>query len=70
MELFDNLKQKKTDFNLNFIFESFEHLRYENEILVMGPLGGARRAINVEPNINGGEGYTITIFNLDSDHPV
>jgi hypothetical protein len=36
----------------------------------MGPLGGARRAINVEPNINGGEGYTITIFNLDSDHPV
>ena len=56
--------------NLNFVFKSSDHLRYENGIIVSGPHGGAQRAIKVEPNINGGEGYTITIFNLDGDHPV
>lgn len=56
--------------NLNFVFKSPDHLRYENGIHVSGPHGGAARAIKVEPNISGGEGYTVTLYNLDGNHPV
>jgi hypothetical protein len=56
--------------NLNFIFKSPDHLRYENGIHVAGPHGGAGRAVKVEPNVSGYEGYTVTIFNLDGNHPV
>lgn len=56
--------------NLDFIFKSSDHLRYENGQLVAGPFGIANRAVKVEPNINGGEGYTVTLFNLDGNHPV
>ena len=35
--------------NLNFIFKSSDHNRYENGILVSGPHGGAPREIKVEP---------------------
>lgn len=55
---------------LNFVFKSSDHLRYENSKHVSGPHGGARRAVKVEPNINGGEGYTVTVYNLDGNHPV
>ena len=63
---------------LNFLFESSDHLRYENGIHVAGPHGGANRAVKVEPNINGcsgynlqgGDGYIVTIYNLDGAHPV
>lgn len=56
--------------NLNFVFKSPDHLRYENGKHVSGPHGGAGRAVKVEPNISGGEGYTVTLFNLDGNHPV
>lgn len=56
--------------NLNFIFKSSDHLRYENGKHVSGPHGGANRAIKVEPNISGGDGYTVTLYNLDGNHPV
>jgi hypothetical protein len=56
--------------NLNFLFKSFDHIRYENGRHVSGPHGGANRAVKVEPNINGGEGYTVTLYNLDGNHPV
>lgn len=55
---------------LNFVFKSSDHLRYENGKHVSGPHGGARRAIKVEPNINGGENYSVTLFNMDGNHPV
>jgi hypothetical protein len=55
---------------LNFIFKSFDHVRYQHGKHVAGPHGGAGRAIKVEPNINGGEGVTVTIYNLDGDHPI
>lgn len=62
---------------LNFTFKSSDHLRYENGVHVAGPHGGANRAVKVEPNINGcngyniqgGDGYIITIYNLDGMHP-
>lgn len=55
---------------LNFIYNSSDHLRYENGIHVSGPHGGARRAIKVEPNISGDVGFTVTIYNLDGNHPL
>ena len=63
---------------LNFLFESSDHLRYENGIHVAGPHGGANRAVKVEPiingcsgyNLQGGDGYIVTIYNLDGAHPV
>lgn len=56
--------------NLNFVFKSPDHLRYENGKHVSGPHGGAGRAVKVEPNISIGEGYTVTLYNLDGNHPV
>ena len=56
--------------NLDFVFKSSDHLRYENGKHVSGPHGGARRAVKVEPNINGNEGQTVTMYNLDGNHPV
>lgn len=55
---------------LNFIFKSPDHLRYENGRHVSGPHGGAGRVVKVEPNISGGQGYTVTIFNSDGNHPL
>lgn len=54
---------------IDFLFKSSDHIRYQNGRHVSGPHGGAGRAIKVEPNIKGGEGYTVTIFNLDGNHP-
>ena len=56
--------------NLNFLFKSSDHLRYENGVHVSGPHGGVGRAIKVEPNIMGGKGYSVTLYNLDGNHPV
>jgi len=55
---------------LDFVFKSSDHLRYENDRHVSGPHGGAGRAVKVEPNISGGEGVTVTLYNLDGNHPV
>lgn len=56
--------------NLNFEFKSSDHIRYQSGQHVSGPHGGAARLVKVEPNISGGEGYTVTLYNLDGIHPV
>ena len=56
--------------NLNFTFKSSDHMRYQNGILVSGPHLGAKRAIVVEPNTDGGEGVSVTAYNLDGIHPI
>lgn len=64
--------------NLDFVLKSPDHLRYENGRHVSGPHGGAGRAVKVEPNVSGcegydikaGDGYIVTVFNLDGNHPV
>jgi hypothetical protein len=64
--------------NLDFVLKSPDHLRYENGKHVSGPHGGAGRAVKVEPNVNGcegydiesGDGYIVTVFNLDGNHPL
>jgi tetratricopeptide (TPR) repeat protein len=40
--------------NLNFIFKSSDHIRYENGIYVSGPHGG----------------FLVTMYNLDETHPI
>lgn len=62
--------KSKTIENLNFIFNSSDHLRYENGEIVSGPHGGAPRAVKVEPNISGNEGQTVTMFNTDGQYVV
>lgn len=47
-------------------FISTDHIRYENGRDVSGHNKGAKRGIRIEPNINGGEGYTLTLHNLDA----
>lgn len=51
-------------------FDSSDHIRYQNEIDVSGHNHNCRRRICIENNIDGGEGYTITILNLDGIHPL
>ncbi len=65
-----NNQTKGSNMKLDFVFKSSDHLRYENGKHVSGPHGGARRAVKVEPNINGGEGVSVTMYNLDGNHPV
>lgn len=55
---------------LDFIFQSSDHIRYERGHHVSGPHGGAKRAVKVEPNISGHEGYSVTIYNMDGNHPI
>lgn len=54
----------------DFLFKSSDHLRYENGTHVSGPHGGAARAVKIERNVSGLSGYTVTIYNIDGDHPV
>ncbi|KAA6341085.1 hypothetical protein EZS27_011094 [termite gut metagenome] len=53
----------------NVYFVSNSHLRYENGVPVRGLQQGCKRAVKIENNISGGEGYTVTVFNLDGNHP-
>lgn len=61
----------------NIQFLSDDHIRYQNGQIAVtassdsnGHNKGANRGIQIEPNINGGEGYTVTIFNMDGNHPL
>lgn len=51
-------------------FDSSDHIRYFNGIDVSGHNYGCNRQIEVQKNIEGGEGYTVTIYNLDGVHPL
>ena len=55
--------------NMKLRFFSSDHLRYENGIHVSGPHGGAARVVEIVPNFQKKEGYIVTIFNQDNNHP-
>lgn len=66
----DNTSDNESEFDVsNIYFESSDHIRYENGLHKSGPHGGARRAIKVEPHIEGKQGYSVTVYNLDGNHP-
>ena len=52
------------------LFDSSDHVRFENNVPVTGHNYNCHRQIKIEKNIKGGEGYTVTIFNLDGVHPL
>jgi hypothetical protein len=63
--------RKKEQIKLSDVyFVSNSHQRYENGMPIHGLQSGCKRAVKIEDNINGGEGYTVTVFNLDVTHPV
>lgn len=51
-------------------FDSSDHIRYANGVDVSGHNYGCNRQIEIQKNIEGGEGYTVTIYNLDGIHPM
>ncbi len=51
-------------------FTSSNHIRYQNGVDVSGHNYGCNRQVEIKNNINGNEGYTITIYNLDTNHPL
>ena len=63
-------EDEENELDLDFVFQSSDHLRFENGRHVSGPHGGAPSAVKVEANINGGEGYTVTMFNTDGGQAV
>lgn len=51
-------------------FDSTDHVRFQNGMNVSGHNYGANRRIVIEKNIQGNEGYTVTIYNMDGVHPL
>lgn len=52
------------------IFDSTDHVRFQNGNNVSGHNFGCNRRITIEKNIQGGEGYTATMYNQDVVHPL
>ena len=52
------------------VFDSSDHLRYQNGQCVSGHNYGCHRRVVIEKNVDGGDGYTVTIYNLDGIHPM
>ena len=51
-------------------FTSLDHVRFQNNQDISGHNYGANRRLVIEKNIEDGEGYTVTMFNLDGIHPL
>lgn len=51
-------------------FDSSDHIRYHYGQDMSGHNYNCHRQINIKKNINGGIGYTVTIYNQDSIHPL
>lgn len=54
----------------SIIFDSTDHVRFQNGRDVSGHNYGCHRRVVIENNIQGGEGYTVTIYNMDTIHPM
>ena len=51
-------------------FTSSDHVRFQDGQDVSGHNLGSNRRLVIEKDIEGGEGYTVTIYNLDGIHPL
>ena len=51
-------------------FDSSDHIRFQNGQVVSGHNYGCHRRFVIEKNIKGGDGYTVTMYNLDGLHPL
>lgn len=52
------------------VFDSSDHVRFQNGLDVSGHNLGCNRRLVIEKNIEDDEGYTVTIYNLDGIHPL
>lgn len=52
------------------VFDSTDHIRFQNGKDVSGHNYGCNRRFVIEKNIEGGEGYTVTMYNLNGLHPL
>ena len=50
------------------VFESSDHIRKQNGQNVSGHNYGCNRRLVIQKNIEGGEGYTVSMYNLDGLH--
>ncbi len=51
------------------IFDSSDHIRFQNGKDVSGHNYGCNRRLVIEKNIQGGEGYTVSMCIMDGLHP-
>ena len=70
MIITDLLKGSNHPFKGEIIFQSTDHIRFQNGVNVSGHNYGCNRAVKIESNISNNKGYTVTIYNLDSPHPI
>ncbi|WP_308007500.1 hypothetical protein [uncultured Prevotella sp.] len=52
------------------VYDSSDHIRFQNGQNVSGHNYGCNRRFVIENNIDGGEGYTVTMYNFDGIHPL
>ena len=52
------------------VFDSSDHIRFQNGQNVSGHNYGCNRRLVIEKNIQGGEGYTVSMYNMDGMHPL
>lgn len=51
-------------------FTSSDHIRFQDGHDVSGHNYGSNRRLVIEKDIEGGKGYTVTMYNLDGIHPL
>jgi len=51
-------------------FDSSDHIRFQNGKNVSGHNFNCHRRLVIEKNIEGSEGYTVTMYNMDGIHPL
>lgn len=56
--------------NGKIVFDSSDHVRFQNGQDVSGHNYNCHRRITIEKNIEGDEGYTVTMYNMDGLHPL
>ena len=54
----------------SYDFKSSDHIRFQNGQDVSGHNYNCHRTVRIESNIEGREGYTVSIMNDDSIHPL
>ena len=52
------------------VFDSSDHIRFQNRQDVSGHNYNCHRRLVIEKNIQGSKGYTVTMYNLDGVHPL
>ena len=52
------------------VFDSSDHVRFQNGQNVSGHNYNCHRRITIEKNIEGAEGYTVTMYNMDGMLPL